>query len=259
MWLAGATTASAWECPPGVEDSLENQKAGICVEITPTPTPTPKKRHHKPVPPTPGTPTTTPLPTVTSAATPTAATPAPTASPTSPAPPASLPTSPTSSPPPNSQSPGEVCVFEPTTQQWEIRKNHFGDTLEAGQRWPMEKGLCEQDQPSQPTKTTISTLKASDSSTSPVSTPTPVMPQPSPPTPQPTMESPPQATSSICLYSPDLLPLLDEYGEQARDEATDYPLWLINGDDSGTIMLGPECPIQPQPLPEPVVPVQLPG
>jgi hypothetical protein len=236
LLLTTAAPVSAWDCPDGVPDTWENQKAGICVE---------KPRHHKPKHPTPVPPTPippTPLPPTPVPPTPVPPTPVPPA-PAKPTPtPAPLVVVPQSSP---SHQAGQVCVWEVTTSQWEPRSHH-GDTLEAGQRWPLERDLCEQDRPAAVTNT-------------PVATATPYVPY------VPVAEvvvvpvapaSTPETVQSACFWVPDLIPVLDDDGNHLY--VGDLPAWL--GPD-GTVMVGELCPVKTD-VPveiEPIVPVQLPN
>jgi hypothetical protein len=144
------------------------------------------------------------------------------------------------------QQPGQICAYEPTTQQWEIRP-HFGDTLAEGQRWPLEESFCAQDAE----VTSVSTTPARGPSGTP-SAPIPnVQPGPSPiSTLAPTAALP--TVISACIETSNLCPLTDELGTQAIQDG--LPLWY---DAEGVVFFGESCSpppviVIPEVLPAPV-------
>jgi hypothetical protein len=240
--LFAVTPAAAWICQPGVPDTPENQAKGLCVEITPTP-----KKHHKT--PTPVV-TATPVPTV---ATPvaTVVTPAPTTAvlpkpalfsvPVATVPPTLVPIVPASTPGIPQQKAGQVCHYDQGV--WSMRP-HYGDTLQPGDKWPTN-GICqEQATPVEtpqlvnvPVETVVN-----------VPTETPVVPEVAPDVPvAPPADVPEVAPPDVFPCVPELMPLLDEQGEQAM--WLGQPAWL-SGD---TVVLGEPCadvPIVPTGLPD---------
>jgi len=84
---------------------------------------------------------------------------------------------------------------------------------------------------------------------SPTPTPTPVAPPaPTPtvvPVPTPTLAPPRPTPVAVCVDTASLVPLLNAAGEQVRDQATGLASWLVAGDDSGKLVLGPACEVPP--------------
>ena len=236
--LVMAPTAQAWDCPPGVPDTQENQQAGICVEHKP--------RHKKkptpmatPVPPTPvATPIPTPIPT-----------PVPTLPPPVivPIPPVPTPTTPPVVAPVvvvhGASTMGEVCHYEPTTGTWEIRNVPDGNArVEGGDEWPIAAGVCDQH-----VATPVPTVQ-------PVVTAVPfVAPIVEPVAPIPAPEPMPEPKQSACFWIEGLWPIPDDNGNQLY--ADGLPVWLA---PDGTVMTGELCPVVPAEPEQPYVPVQIP-
>lgn len=65
---------------------------------------------------------------------------------------------------------------------------------------------------------------------------------------------PVQPIQSACLWSPGLIPVLDDEGNQLYVDT--LPAWLT---PDGAVMAGELCPLPEVPVEAPVVPVQLPA